>query len=411
VSQRVFLHVGLPKSGTSYVQRVLSENKQQLMDGASLLFPGDSWHDQVQAVRDVREMGPRRDAAGAWSQLVQEVHEWSGDAVISMEWLCAAEPDHIRRIFEDLAPSRVEVVFTARDIGRTLPAAWQEFIQNRYEWTWDEFLEGVSSEDPYAVSSGRAFWTQQDLATLVDKWAEHASAERTHVVTVPRPGAPHDVLWRRLARVFGIEPDGYVTEGLGGNESLGLESAELMRRLNPLTRDAGVRRAPYNQIYKHGLAKEHLAQRKGAESTLTLPARYHPWAGQAARRQVDALRTSGVQVVGDLTELELDPGGIAAERPESARIADADLLAPALAGLVALGQQWELSTQREAELEKELDKVQRRLARSQRRVTKLSRRVQTLSRRVTALSRRVQTFEAEPLRTAVRLRARSFRRT
>ena len=60
MSQRVFLHVGLPKSGTSYVQRVLSENRERLMDEARLLFPGESWHDQVQAVRDVRQIGSRR---------------------------------------------------------------------------------------------------------------------------------------------------------------------------------------------------------------------------------------------------------------------------------------------------------------------------------------------------------------
>jgi hypothetical protein len=408
MSQRVFLHVGLPKSGTSYVQRVLSENKQRLMDDAHLLFPGDSWHDQVQAVRDVREMGNPKQAAGAWARLVEEIHQWSGDAVISMEWLCAAEPHHIRRIFEDLEPSTVEVVFTARDMGRTLPAAWQEFIQNRYEWTWDEFLEGVSSEDRHGDSSGGAFWTQQDLATLVDRWSALATAERTHLVTVPHPGAAHDVLWRRLTQVFGIEPDGYVTEGLGGNESLGLESAELMRRLNPLTRVAGVRRAPYNQIYKHGLAKQILALRRSTESTLSLPARYHSWASRTAQGQIAALRECDVHVVGDLGELE---PVVPATAAEPAPVADADLLEPALAGLVGLGQQWDEARQREAALEKEVERLQRRLARSRGRVTALSHRVEKLSRRVTTLSGRVQQFEAAPLRSAVRLRARSLRRT
>jgi len=409
MSQRVFLHVGLPKSGTSYVQGVLTENKQRLMDEAGLLFPGESWHDQVQAVRDVREMGPRRDAAGAWTRLVEEIRGWDGDAVISMEWLCAAEPPHIRRIFADLEPATVEVVFTARDIGRTLPAAWQEFIQNRHEWTWEEFVDGVSAEDPHADSSGGTFWTQQDLAALVDRWSALAHAERTHVVTVPHPGAPHDELWRRLTQVFGIAPDGYFTEGLDGNASLGLESAELVRRLNPLTRVAGVRRAPYNQVFKHGLAKEILAPRRSTESTLTLPARYHSWARRTAQVQIDTLRASDVHVVGDLAELE--PAAPAPGTGEPTTVADADLLPPALAGLVGLGQQWDLSRQREAELEQEVERLQRRLARSQERVRALSARVKKLSRRVTVLSGRVQQFEATPLRAALRLRARSLRRT
>ena len=116
-----------------------------------------------------------------------------------------------------------------------------------------------------------------------------------------------------------------------------------------------------------------------------------------------------MHVVGDLAELEP-----AAPRPgtgEPTTVTDADLLPPALAGLVGLGQQWDLSRQREAELEQEVERLQRRLARSQERVRALSARVKKLSRRATVLSGRVQQFEATPLRAALRLRARSLRRT
>src|SRR4051794_13137668 len=194
MSKTVFLHVGLPKSGTSFIQGVLSANKQQLRHDAGLLFPGDSWHEQVLAVRDVREMKRRRHA-GAWQELVREIVDWPGNAVVSMEWLCASSDEVVRRIVAELAPARVEGVFTARDLGRTLPAAWQELLQNRYDWPWEEFLEGVACEDRLATSAGRAFWAQQDLPALLRRWTAVVPVEQVHVVTVPPAGTSFDVLW------------------------------------------------------------------------------------------------------------------------------------------------------------------------------------------------------------------------
>lgn len=194
MSTEVFLHIGLPKSGTSYLQRLLTEHRSALQERAGLLFPGRSWDDQVMAVRDVRDMGGGDRVKAAWPRLVDEVHRWQGRTVISMEWLCSAEPRVVRRIVADLEPATVQVVVTVRDLGRTLPAAWQEFVQNRSSWTWEEFLAGVTDPDLTATAPGRAFWSQQDAPRLVERWASVVTPDRVHVVTLPQPGAPRDLL-------------------------------------------------------------------------------------------------------------------------------------------------------------------------------------------------------------------------
>jgi hypothetical protein len=398
MSQRVFLHVGLPKSGTSYVQKLLAANKPRLKRDADLLFPGARWHKQVLAVRDVRDMGRRRAARGQWAQLVKEIAAWPGDSVISMEWLCAADDAHIRRIVEDLAPATIEVVFTVRDVARTLPAAWQEFMQNRYTWSWDEFLEAVTSAEPLDSEPGRVFWSQQDVPGLVGRWSSVVSPDHTHVVTLPHPGAAPGVLWQRLAQVFGINSQGYVVDGLGGNESLGLESTELMRRLNPLTREAGINRTSYHQIFKHTLAKGVLAERRSLESRLALPVAHHEWATATANRQIESLRASGVHVVGDLADLEpVFPTG---EQP--ANLSDGQLLETSLVGLVALASRAEAAERERMKVETRNLRLERRLARSQRRLVRAE-------QRVSSLSARVSQFETAPLRSGLRLRARSLR--
>ncbi len=307
MARRVFLHVGLPKSGTTYLQAVLGKNKKPLKQRASLLYPGATWSRQVDAVRDVRRMKlpPSQKAvvAGAWDRMVTEMQDWPDTAIMSMEWLCMASPGQIQRIAKDLEDTELHVVFTVRDVGRTVPAAWQEFSQNRSTWRWPEFLEQVTGEDPMETSAGRAFWGQQDMELLLARWSSSVPAERIHVITLPQSGADPAELWRRMAQVVGIDPEGYDLTELGSNASLGMESAELMRRLNVRLKEQGLSIPAYNGLFKHKIAKQILATRKGQESKVLLPAEYHDWARATAEQQIRAIESSGAQVVGDLDEL------------------------------------------------------------------------------------------------------------
>ncbi|HEU4515528.1 MAG TPA: sulfotransferase [Nocardioidaceae bacterium] len=332
MSQRVFLHVGLPKSGTTYLQAVLGKNKSTLKHRARLLYPGETWARQVDAVRDVRRMrvppSQRATVTGAWDRLVAEMQVWPDDSLMSMEWLCMANPAQIQRITKDLAPAEVHVVFTVRDVARTVPAAWQEFSQNRATWRWPEFLEQVTGEDPMSTPAGKAFWGQQDMELLLERWGSVIPAERLHVVTLPQSGADPAELWRRMARVVGIDPEGYDLSDLGSNASLGMESAELMRRVNERLQEHEISVGVYNKVFKHRLSKNVLAARKGEESKVLLPAEYHDWAQARAEQQIEAVDRSGAQVVGDLADLRplLDATGQAqtvASEPDADAVLDA----------------------------------------------------------------------------------------
>lgn len=334
MTRQVFLHVGLPKSGTSYLQKLLVANKDRLAE-SRVLYPGRTWSDQVLAVRDVRNLIDAKSRAhvdGQWQRLVEDVMRWRGTSVISMEWLGAATDDQIERIVGSFPRRDVHVIFTARDLARTVPAAWQEFMQNQQTWTWEEFLEGVRDPESRATG-GRAFWAQQDLPALLERWSRHVSTQQIHVVTLPQPGADRDVLWQRFAGVLGIDPHGYTTQGLGSNESLGLESAELMRRVNLLVRDAKVPRRAYNRQFKARLAKDVLAARRDRESSLALPPKARAWLAEVGERHIADVAAQGVNVVGDLEELR--PAESAHGR-QPAELTDTELLETAIAALTTL---------------------------------------------------------------------------
>ena len=396
VPQRVFLHVGLPKCGSTYLQGVLATHKERLATEAGLLFPGKDWRAQVVAVRDVRAMPTRSErirseVQGAWDRLADEIRAWPGDVVVSMEWLCGAQPDQVARIITDLAPATVEVVFTVRDLGRRLPASWQESVQNMRTQGWHDFLDEVARLDPQSLppdaTRPHRFWKLHDTVELVSRWTRHVPVEQVHVVTVPRPGEPPAALWHRFARVLGIDGERFDTESLARNESLDVASTEMLRRLSPRFPDPDL--AP-KRVLVQNVAKQGLSRRQG-QHRLTLPASAHEWVRARAEAEVVGLKAAGVQVHGDLDELRADPGPVVGLQPEE--LSDAEVLDAALDGLV-LAVQGESDAVEQAEAER----------------ARLEQRHADLRARHERLRRQLDAWRSRPLRSALRLRARRLRR-
>ncbi|MGI8645479.1 MAG: hypothetical protein ACR2JD_04060 [Nocardioides sp.] len=301
MAERVVLHVGCMKSGTSFLQRTLAENREALA-AQGFCFPGQSWQHQVLAVIDVR--GHRRDGAvpadavGAWERLRTEIAAWPGTAIVSMEFLATTPPAGIERIVASLAPARIEAVLTVRDLGRSIPSMWQEGVKNGDSGQWADYVASVRDGDPKRPGPARRFWRHQAATPIARRWSRGADA--CAVVTVPPPGAPQDLLWERFCDAVGLDPAPFTLAGTG-NESLGAASAQLLRALNE--RLAGALTTPdYNRLVKR-LGKQGLAPRHGEQ-----PIGYaDPWVAERAQAMIDGLTRLGVRVVGDLEELRPAP--------------------------------------------------------------------------------------------------------
>jgi hypothetical protein len=90
VAERVVLHIGSMKSGTSFIQNVLGNNRDELAQHG-ISFAGERWRDQVAAVQDlIAHGGPNQaplDPAGPWQTLVTGINAAPGTVVVSMEFL------------------------------------------------------------------------------------------------------------------------------------------------------------------------------------------------------------------------------------------------------------------------------------------------------------------------------------
>lgn len=314
------------KSGTSFLQGVLDENRKALLEHG-VQFAAERWGKQVDAVQDLADSFRQgREPGRAWQALVASVEEWSETSVISMEFLAARSEEEIRYICEAFGDAEIDVVMTARDIGRTIPAMWLESMQNGATVTWETYLREVRRGNGF---SGKDFHRHQDLPAIAQRWSAAVGHDRFTIITVPPPGAPSRLLWDRFAGVLGIELD-HVELDVKANPGIGLASAMVLRRLNEEYRAqrGGDLGADYLWIVKRRLAKGGLAYRTD-EPKLGFDER---WARKMGEKQIAALRASGYRVVGDLAELT--PQKVKGIQPKN--VSQQQLLDAAIGGLAYL---------------------------------------------------------------------------
>ena len=133
MTARVFLHVGLPKTGTTYLQDCLWGNKQELAE-RGVLLPGRHRRRHLLASLDLRDDPKLARRAGdveaPWQDLVDEASDWDGDVVISHEFFASAAPEHVQRAVDSFPDAEFHVIVTARAMVGLGVSRWQEWVKN-----------------------------------------------------------------------------------------------------------------------------------------------------------------------------------------------------------------------------------------------------------------------------------------
>lgn len=302
---RVFLHVGEPKTGTTFLQQVMWRNRDRLA-AAGVVLPGHHPQDHFRATLDLRGLHKKpNDPAGTWQgewDVLAAQARGADTAVVSHELFAAADRDQIARAARSLAATELHVVLTVRDMATLVPAEWQETVKHRNTKPWREWVDHLVDREAGDPNRRRFwFWKVHDTLGILEDWSRFVPPERLHVVTVPPSGAPRDTLWRRFAAVLGIDPASVDLTRARSNSSLGLPETEFLRLLNEQLADE-VPPWFYMARVKEPLAHGVLSHRT-ATDRLVLPPERLPWASDEARRLIAGLRSGGYDVVGDLGDL------------------------------------------------------------------------------------------------------------
>lgn len=294
--RRVFLHIGLPKTGTTYLQGILWANRRQLAaDGVFL--PGFGHREHLWAALDLAER-PRlarrhRDAPGAWKRLVAQSLAQPADALFTHEFLCAASREQAARAVADFPGSEVHLVVTARDSAGMVTAGWQEAVKNGTTVSLDDVIAGKPAGGP---EFSMRTW---DLADVLHRWGDHVPPERVHLLPMPAAESPRDLHWQHMAAVIGVDPTSYDAPSTGANTALGIVQVELLRRINEHL-------PPYSAVDRGTWLRGYLAEGRLATQARQrggLPERYREEFLARDAAVLELVRERGFDVVGDLEQL------------------------------------------------------------------------------------------------------------
>lgn len=312
MSKRVLLHVGTPKTGTSYLQDVLFQNRARLLQ-QGVNYPADRFDAHFLAALDLMRLrwgGLEREAVGAWDRLAQQVRDHDGTSIVSHEILATASRQQVERALASLGHdpvggtggggAEVHLIVSVRDLVRQIPAEWQENVKHRATFRYARFLQLIRDpERSHRV--GAWFWGVQEIPDILDRWGASLPPERIHIVTVPAPGGPKELLWQRFSRAFGLDELDLEPTTERSNPSLGVPESALVRRINR----AAARDLPpvhYRPLVRELLAHQTLSKRTDSPR-LSLPPDHYPWVSALTEDWIAELTERGYDVVGDLADL------------------------------------------------------------------------------------------------------------
>jgi hypothetical protein len=337
-ARTVFVHVGVPKSGTTFLQGVLHHYREQLLR-VGLLYPPGPGSRHFLAALDARGNhrfgGTQRDAEGAWKALVDHCLHHDGTSVISHEVLATASREHAQRALALLAGAEVHVIVTARDPARQMLGQWQELIKHGRTMDFSDYSSRVlrPTSDTDGVPE-LALWRSQDLPAVLANWGKDLDPGRVHVVTVPPPSGEAGLLWQRFGTLLGIDAVAFDVSAIGRrNQALGIAQTEALRRVN-VALDGALTGSDYGRVVKSLFAQRILGSQQSSRRP-RLPQELLAPSRALASTWVEHIESCQYDVVGNLAELHPDHGPADRDEPTTASPQEvADVTTSAIAELL-----------------------------------------------------------------------------
>lgn len=323
MAEKVQWHIGLPKTGTTYLQEILWSHRDELA-AAGIALPAANHRRMLWAALDL--MGNQRlanrhpDAPGSWGRLCDEIDAVEGTALLSHEFFCGATAEQVRAAVDRLTPAEIHVVITARDAAGMLSAGWQEHVKNGGTSTLREVA---------ALTEPAEFgWWVWDLAQVLERWIGAVPADQIHVLPIPDRAEGPDRHWRNFADVIGFSDPVEVAE-TEANRSLGVVQAEALRRVNGHLQGFGKPVDRGRWIRGH-LGEDHLARQ--SSDRIRLDDDLLDECRSRSAVAVGLVERSGVHVVGGVDRLRVSAGEPPGRTVDSVT---AEEVGDSLAGLVS----------------------------------------------------------------------------
>ncbi len=306
----VVLHVGLPKTGTTYLQQLLASHRDRLRESGVLypfVGPGAMFHAAVEIRGSAAKFGlDPAQIAGTWRVLCQQARTFDGTTILGHEVLAGSHPaaggSRARGAVRPRRARRRDREGPRSPGDGALAGGGQARVHGELRRARAGPTARRHGSGPGAGRGGQRphFWHAQDFADCLHRWSTGLPPRSGHLVVCPAPGASPDVLWRRFSEAAGIDPSLVEPGPVPANRSLASTDVALLRSVNELLGDQ-ITVVDRLRLLKRGWAETELAHRPGVRPQA--PADLHQVLGSATEAFVDRVRRAGHVVHGDLDDL------------------------------------------------------------------------------------------------------------
>lgn len=292
------VHVGLMKSGTTFIQHAFAASRSAFSENG-ILYPGQLFNQQHACYglcgHYIPWVTPRRKWSALGESMLKEIDAHAGDILISSEALSSMDAEGIARFCEVLGGVDC-IVITVRNFAKTLLSAWQQNIKGGGKNSLTDFLYRIEKDRKHKTG----VWNTYSFGSIAKKWRQHANVE----LIVVGKGAPSvdDPLLEAFAQIIGspLFNPGELSES-ARNVSLCFEDVEVLRYINRLFEAAprGYREQITNSLLR---SQFFPAASYSSGKKIALPSRYAEKIERWAESEIAKL-PSDIQVHGSLNDL------------------------------------------------------------------------------------------------------------
>jgi hypothetical protein len=341
MASRLILHIGLQKSGTTYLQELIASGAGELA-GAGIVYPvspvgkrrrrteNHEWASYGLLGPEYPWVSAQRAEAekGAWKTLERQVARTKGTVLLSAEALSVIRTPAIRTLLDRLGIGDVQVVVTARSLHRSLPSLWQQHVRNGRRLGFERYLEMLGEQRRLPreeVEEDRELhlWRAFALGRLVRRWAHEVGESRVRVVT--SPGRPPQLLWARFAEAIGVPGFTFTAGDIAAkpvHTGLTAPEAVVLTSLNSALATAGWTVDQARRL-REAVLTEGFQTRADRGPRITIPAHWRSRVDEWSEEDVTDLLDSGVAVIGDVADLRPEPGRDEVDGPTVEEVAAA----------------------------------------------------------------------------------------
>jgi hypothetical protein len=328
------LHIGPAKTGSTAVQHAMFQARDRLAEHG-VEYIGNRPHEKeagVVALGLGPAVGRRPARPETWRRLVDQIAASTlPRQCLSNEDFGRADDAAIARILDATGAERTHLVYVARRLDKVLPSHWQQQVKARVTASYPDFLDEV-------LTTGERTWranlvmAPQDVGDVLARWGKMLPPERITVVVADE--GDRDLLPRAFESLLGLPAGLLKPPGGPANRSMGFAETEVLRRVNRVTLEEEWSPAEYRNLVQLGVVKVFKERPAGSGPRLGgVPESAFERVADLADAQIEAIRGSGVQVIGDPERLRVRGQVAPVAVPPEVTSVDLDLLADVVSGV------------------------------------------------------------------------------